>query len=57
MATIILWIISIPLIILGVNKYIEEKDNRLRKEYFEAIQNIFHDGEYIDVIYSGRNVS
>lgn len=55
--TIILWIFSIPLIILGVDKYIEDKDNRLRKDFNIAILNIFNEREYIDVVYSGRKVS
>lgn len=54
---IILWVISIPLIILGVDKYIEDKDNRLRNDFNKAIQNIFNGREYIDVVYSGRKVS
>lgn len=57
LTTIILWIISIPLIILGVNNYIEDKDNRLRNDFNRAIQNIFNGREYIDVVYSGRKVS
>lgn len=57
LTTIILWIISIPLIILGVDKYIEDKDNRLRNDFNKAIQNIFNGREYIDVVYSGRKVS
>lgn len=57
LTTIILWVISIPLIILGVNQYIENKDNWLRNEFNESIQNIFNGREYIDVVYSGRKVS
>ncbi len=55
--TIFLWVISIPLIILGVDKYIEDKDNRLRNDFNKAIQSIFNGREYIDVVYSGRKVS
>lgn len=54
--TVTLWIISIPLIILGVDKYIEAKDNRLRNDFNRAIQSIFNGREYIDVVYSGRKV-
>lgn len=55
--TLVLWVVSVPVIVIIVNNYIEAKDNRLRKEFSNAITNIFNGREYIDVVYSGRKVS
>lgn len=55
--TLITWIVSIPVIIIAVNIYIEAKDKRLRIEFSRAVTNIFSGREYIDVVYSGKKVS
>lgn len=56
-ATLITWIVSIPVIIIAINNYIEAKDKRLRIEFSRAVTNIFSGREYIDVVYSGKKVS
>lgn len=55
--SVVLWIISIPIIIWGVDKYISNKDNRLRNEFNNGIQSVFKNREYIDIVYSGKKVS
>lgn len=54
----IVWFISIPIIHIYIDKYIEAKDNRLRIELETAISSIFYEREeYTDVLYSGKKVS
>lgn len=38
----------------GVQKYIEKKDDRLRKEIRFKLNNVFNGRSYIDVVYSGK---
>lgn len=56
-SAVVLWIVSIPIIIVGVDNHIENKDQRLRNEINNALKDIFNGREYIDVIYSGKKVS
>ena len=56
-ATIILWAISIPIIILSVDSFIQRKDTRLKAEFSSAICDIFNGKEYIDIVYKGKKVS
>ncbi len=55
--TLVIWVISIPIIIRIVNNYVEAKDERLRAEFNCTIENIFNGREYVDVVYSGKKVS
>ncbi len=55
--TLIIWVVSIPIIFLFVNLYVDHKDERLRTEINDKIEEIFKGREYIDVVYSGKKVS
>lgn len=55
---VLLWLISIPGIIYGVNSYINSKDRRLRSECESAVYSIFADQwSYVDVVYAGNDVN
>ena len=54
---VLLWLISIPGIIYGVNSYINSKDKRLRSECESSVYRIFADQRsYVDVVYAGNDV-
>lgn len=55
--TIVGYIIALVAIFFGVQEYITNKDNRLRKDIHDKIDEIFaHQNRFVDVAYSGYKV-
>ena len=55
--TIVAYIVAMIAMFFGVQKYIKNKDNRLRNEIHDKIDEIFeHQSQFIDVAYSGYKV-
>ena len=55
--TFIVYLIAMIVMFFGVQKYIKNKDNRLRVEIHDKIDDIFaHQEQFVDIAYSGYNV-
>lgn len=55
--SIFVYVFGLIFMFFGVQKYIEKKDDRLRREIRAKLYNVFNGRSYIDVFYSGNNVS
>ena len=56
--TIVAYIIAMIAMFVGVQKYIENKDNKLRIEIHDKISEIFaHQDQFVDIAYNGYKVS
>ncbi|MCI7178013.1 MAG: hypothetical protein SOU95_00325 [Candidatus Cryptobacteroides sp.] len=54
---VVTYIAAMIAMFLGVQKYIENKDNRLRNEIHDKISEIFaHQDQFVDIAYSGYKV-
>lgn len=54
---IVIYIVAMIAMFLGVQKYIENKDNRLHNEIHDKISEIFaHQDQFVDIAYSGYKV-
>lgn len=55
--TFIVYLIAMIVMFFGVQEYIKNKDNRLRVEIHDKIDDIFaHQEQFVDIAYSGYNV-
>ena len=54
---VVTYIAAMIAMFFGVQKYIENKDNRLRNEIHDKISEIFaHQDQFVDIAYSGYKV-
>ncbi len=54
--TFVLWIVGLTAMFIGVEKFIEKKDDRLSRDIRVKLNNAFTKHQYIDISYSGYRV-